>query len=250
MDILIRRVDAGRGSAWIGDAYRLFKQAPLLWIGMVLLLMVAAIVVSEVALIGSIVANLFMPVAYGGLILGCHAQARGEALRFDHLWAGLQSPHFNRLLQLGVAYMVITLIVLVIAFAVIAATLGPAFLSASPEDIDTAAAGIGMLLAVLLVVAVTIPLMMATWFAPALIVLGGQPVIEALKLSFRGCMANLVPFLVYGVISFLILIVAMIPLGLGLLIAAPVIFITTYTGFTDIFEPAAAPDDPTPLSET
>ena len=38
-----------------------------------------------------------------------------------------------------------------------------------------------------------------------------------------------------GIVGFVILVVALIPFGLGLLVAAPLTWITMYTGYRDIF---------------
>lgn len=49
-------------------------------------------------------------------------------------------------------------------------------------------------LKMLLYMLISIPFMMAIWFAPALIAINDVPVIEAMKLSFKGCLKNMVPF--------------------------------------------------------
>jgi len=59
--------------------------------------------------------------------------------------------------------------------------------------------------------------------------------VEAMKQSFTGCLRNIVPFLVYGIIGFLLAIVASIPLGLGWLVLAPVLAASIYTGYRNIY---------------
>ena len=54
--------------------------------------------------------------------------------------------------------------------------------------------------------------------------------------SFRGCLRNVVPFLLYGLIGFGLAIVASIPFGLGWLVLGPVTMATIYTSYCDIFE--------------
>jgi uncharacterized membrane protein len=56
-----------------------------------------------------------------------------------------------------------------------------------------------------------------------------------LKTSFAGCLKNIVPFLIYGLMMFLFAILATIPLMLGWLILGPVLFASFYTGYRDIF---------------
>ena len=79
-----------------------------------------------------------------------------------------------------------------------------------------AALGIGALLAVLLGLLLGMPLMMAFWFAPALVVLRNDEPLAAMKASFDACLRNMLPMLVYGLLGLVFAIVASIPFGLGL----------------------------------
>jgi uncharacterized membrane protein len=92
-----------------------------------------------------------------------------------------------------------------------------------------------MLIALLLVAGLSVPLYMATWFAPALIVLHDQAPGAALKASFFACLRNWIPFLVYGVVLFVLCLVAAIPAGLGYLVLIPVLIASVYTSYRDIF---------------
>jgi uncharacterized membrane protein len=80
-----------------------------------------------------------------------------------------------------------------------------------------------------------VPLYMALWFAPALIVFHRMAPVDALKASFSACLKNMVPFLIYGVILLALCVVAAIPFGLGFLVLAPVVIASIYTGYRDIF---------------
>jgi uncharacterized membrane protein len=95
--------------------------------------------------------------------------------------------------------------------------------------------GMTMLLAVLIMLALSIPLYMALWFSYPLIVLNDFGVGQALKTSFFACLKNILPFLLYGILMFLIAIVASIPLGLGWLLLGPVLLASLYTSYRDIF---------------
>jgi uncharacterized membrane protein len=101
---------------------------------------------------------------------------------------------------------------------------------------NVAQIGLGLLLGTLVFLALIVPVLMATWFAPALVLFDRLAAIDAMKLSFGGCLRNLVPFLLYGVIGCGLLIVAAIPLGLGLLILSPVLIASVYTSYCDIFD--------------
>jgi uncharacterized membrane protein len=49
-------------------------------------------------------------------------------------------------------------------------------------------------------------------------------------------------FLIYGVLSLLLLIVASIPFGLGLVLWIPVMVLTMYTSYRDVFATVATPE--------
>jgi uncharacterized membrane protein len=80
-----------------------------------------------------------------------------------------------------------------------------------------------------------IPLMMAYFFAPALVVLDGLPAPTAMRLSFSGCLKNIVPFLLYGLVGLVLLVLGAIPFGLGLLVVMPVFVGSIYAAYRDIY---------------
>jgi uncharacterized membrane protein len=96
-----------------------------------------------------------------------------------------------------------------------------------------------MLLPVLVMMMLFIPLLMAYWFAPALVAIDGLSALAAMKLSFIGCIRNVLPFLLYGIVMFVLTIVASIPLLLGLLVLLPVMIASMYTAYRDIYYPEA-----------
>jgi hypothetical protein len=69
------------------------------------------------------------------------------------------------------------------------------------------------LLMVLLVLAAFVPVMMGYWFAPALIAINEKPVFAAIALSFRACLRNIFPFLIYSMVVLGVGIVAALLMG-------------------------------------
>jgi uncharacterized membrane protein len=76
---------------------------------------------------------------------------------------------------------------------------------------------------------------MALWFAPALVALRGVAPVAAIKQSFTGCLRNLIPFLIYGLVMFVLSILATIPLALGWLVLGPVFVASVYVAYRDIY---------------
>jgi uncharacterized membrane protein len=81
----------------------------------------------------------------------------------------------------------------------------------------------------------TVPLLMAVWFAPALVIFHDLGPTQAMKDSFTGCLRNIVPFLLYSVIWLVLSIIASIPLGLGWLVLGPMTAASIYTAYRDIY---------------
>ena len=228
-------VGAERGWAWIAGGWKFALPHLGIFVVIVLVYLVLSIVVGLVPLIGSLAIALVTPVFNGGIMLGCEAMRRGEPLTVGHLFAGF-SRHTGPLVALGAIKLVVGLLILVIGIVAAGGALLPFFMSGGEADPEQLAALLtSILLFVLIILALSVPLYMALWFAPALIVLEGLEVMPALKASFNACLKNIVPFLIYGLVLFVLAIVASIPILLGWLLLAPVVFASIYVGYRDVF---------------
>jgi uncharacterized membrane protein len=94
---------------------------------------------------------------------------------------------------------------------------------------------LSLLLTLLIFFALLIPLMMAYWFAPPLVVFHKLEPLQAMKMSFMGCLKNFVPFLVYGLLGLILAIAASIPLMLGWLVVWPMFIGSLYASYRDIY---------------
>ncbi|MCH1783224.1 BPSS1780 family membrane protein [Psychrobacter glaciei] len=231
-----RKCDAAAGMSWIVKAFGLFKDQPLLWFGMSVTFLIIVGIASSIPLLNIlIIPTLFM--FLGGFIKGAAAQSQGAELRFDHLFSAFKS-HWQPLLTLGLLYLVgiiICMIPLFIAmgsmmFSMMTGGMGSSY--GMMNDISLGSIFLGYLLSMLLI----IPLYMALWFAPALVVLHNLEPIAAMKKSFEAGKVNVVPILVYGLISVLLLpILTMLTLGLGVFLILPIMLLTYYTSYRDVW---------------
>ena len=227
-----RTVAAGRGWDWIAEAFALFRKQPGIWILAAIVLGVLFIVISMIPLLGSLANALLFPIFGAGLMLGCRDLDRGGALEVAHLFAGFKHKTGD-LVMVG-AFNLFGWVV--IAFAVFMVVGGGVFMGVMRGGMPGAGISIAsILIAVLLAVGLSVPLYMATWFAPALIVLQDMAPADALKASFFACLRNWIPFLVYGIVLLVAGIVAAIPAGLGYLVLVPVVAASVYTAYRDIF---------------
>jgi uncharacterized membrane protein len=113
--------------------------------------------------------------------------------------------------------------------------IGSFFAAASGAAVEPSAYGAGALLGGLVVLALVIPVNMALWFCPALVMLQDQTAIRAIKQSFKACLRNLVPFLIYGAVLLVLGFIASIPFALGWLVLGPVILGSVYAAYRDIY---------------
>jgi uncharacterized membrane protein len=247
-----RTVATGRGASWWGEAWRLFAAAPGPWLLIVVVLLVLNVLLALIPVVGQIATPVLYPVFAGGLMLGCRAIDRGQPLTINHLFAGF-AERTGPLLTLGVLYfaifIVITLAVagiLLVIFGAAVLSFGAAVLSSTfqLQDPFSASAAVGgiliaILVGVLLFMLLALPLFMAMWFAPALVALRGLEPWAAMKASFVGCLRNILPFLIYGLVGIGLAVVASIPAMLGWLIVGPMTVASAYAGYCDIFEDAS-----------
>jgi uncharacterized membrane protein len=225
-------VDAGRGWEWIASAFSLFMKQPGIWVLMFIIWLVCFVVLGVIPFLGGIANMLLYPVFAAGFMLACRALDNGEEIEAQHLFAGFREKTGD-LVVVGLLALIGTVIALVPAL-VIAGGAG-LFAAAQGGGAALMAMGLTMVLGMLLVVALMIPIYMALWFAAPLVLFHGLKPAEALKASFFANLKNLIPFTVYGIVLLVLLMVAAIPFGLGLLAAVPVLFISVYTSYRDIF---------------
>ena len=227
-----RTVAAGRGWDSIVEAFALFRRQPGMWILIVLLAGILFIAISMIPVLGSLASALLFPIFGAGLMLGCKALDQGGTLELAHLFAGFKH-RTGDLVLVGVFNLIGWV---VIFFAVAAVIGGGVFMGVMRGGIEGAGMSIAsMLIAMLLVAGLSVPLYMATWFAPALIVLHDVAPVAALKASFFACLTNWIPFLVYSAVLLVLCLVAAIPAGLGYLVLLPVLAASVYTAYRDIF---------------
>lgn len=228
-----RALAAGRGWDWIGEAWSLFKQQPGVWIGIFVILLLINLLAAFIPIVGSIAGMVFWPVFTAGFLVGARAQDRGGALEVGHLFAGFRE-RFGPLVLVGVLYLVASV---VIGGAVVLAVGAGLFTSLGDRGLDSLPPGavFTVLIGLLIAAALMIPVLMAVWFAPALVVFHGKDAVQAMRESFVGCLKNIVPFFVYGLVMLVFGILASIPFGLGWLVLGPVLAASVYTAYKDIF---------------
>jgi uncharacterized membrane protein len=221
----IRTVDTGRATAWISEGWGLFKQAPGIWIALLVIYFVIAVVAGYIPVIGSLALSLLAPVFSYGFLAGARDLQAGQALKIEHLFAGFKSPHLGNLIMLGLLSLAVGVVLALLAgFGMVGAVMTG----------GESAAGLGALLGSLIVLLLVLVLLAALFFATPLVGFAGMGPVDAVKMSFAATLQNWLPLLVWGLIALVLSVIGAIPFGLGLLIVAPLLLASYWCACRDI----------------
>lgn len=232
-DITIVKNGAGNGVNWLKEGFGYFRAKPFSWIGAYLITLGITLAINLVPGVGSIGSMFISVFLSGGLMLGCQAQSEGEEFKVDYLFQAFAKEYLP-LIFLPLIYVGLVLLLLIpVALIVIGLMAGTGM---AMETSSVESNPLLVLLVLLLILALVLPISMGTWFAPALVVLRGLKPWNAFKTSFMGCLGNIFPALVYGLLILAFAILATIPLLLGWLILSPVLVTSTFAAYQNIFK--------------
>jgi hypothetical protein len=227
-----RAVAPGRGAGWIGDAWQILKARPGMWAAALILLFIAYMVLSMIPFV-NIFMQLLVPFAYAGIATAADQQRRTGTFELGALMAGFNKQPGSLLAVGGMVFLAGIVLLIVLALFIGGEVFRMILAGGKPDPSMILNGRFG--LAFLFGFALMLPVGFATYLAPQLIVLHDQPALTAMKMSLIGCLKNILPGIVFLICSMLLVVVSMIPLFLGLLISIPILVITNYTVYRDIF---------------
>ena len=232
------------GLAWLKAGWAGFKLAPVPWMGMTALVFLALMGVGSIPYLGGYLVEILSPFLVAGYMSASRAAERGEPVTFLHLGAGFDARSRIGLAITGGVYLAGTLFI----DLVMRQMGGEGFqqmsqLAGNPGSVapEQAQAMLNQAMpAILAGLLLLTPLVMATWFAPALILFDGYSAGNGMWWSLWACAVNWRPLLTYSAALGLIGIAALlIPFGLGLLVFLPWVLGSTYAAYRAIFQPIA-----------
>ena len=218
----IRHADINRGVEWITGGVDLFMKKPgeLMIAG--LALFIVSYVLHQVPILIGGPASLIGVMATGAMTLARRAVEEGNGL----LAGGRKAATIKPLWILSLIAFGLGSVVAVLGY-VLAEAVGGA-LSVSPMfDL-----GLGALLLLLS----GVPLVMALWLAPGLVVLKGCEPVAALRLSFAASVDNFLPFLVLYIFAGIATMLGSMLMGLGVIFVYPVLLCATCLAWKDLFK--------------
>lgn len=244
-----RRVAATEGFQWVVAGFRLYRKTPLLLSAAFGMLFGVVMALGLIPVVGGSLSELASPLMVAGFMAAYRALDSGGELELPHFMAGLQGPAIP-LMSVGAVQLLGTLL---IGQVMLGMGFDPEAVMATAKNADTSPEQMQTLMnqampALLAGMALFTPLIMATWFAPALILFGGARPATALGVSLRAVVKNWAAMLINSVTLVLLLFfAALVPMLLGLLVAMPVLFGSLYASYQAIF--AVWADDNAPAND-
>lgn len=231
-----RRVAATEGFQWVVAGFRLYRKNPLLLSAAFGVLFGAVMALGLIPGVGGSLSEIASPLMVAGFMAAYRALDEGRELELPQFLAGVQGPAIA-LAAVGAAQL---LGMLVIGQVMLAMGFDPQALLAaaqSQNDPEKMQAVLEQSMpAVLTGLVLFTPLVMATWFAPALILFGGARPLTALGVSLKAVGRNWAAMLLNGLaLGAVLFVAALVPLMLGLLVAMPVLFGSLYASYQGIF---------------
>lgn len=227
-------VPAGGGVNWIGDAWNLMKPKLGMWILMAVILFVILMIVQIIPIV-SLLTTLIMPVFVGGIMSLCEKQRVTGEFDLGLMFSGFQN-NFGSLIGVGAVMFGVSILAVIVMFVVGgSAMMGLALAGNDPSMAMTGASSGMLFIGIILMFAIMMVGYALIWFAPALIVLHKLPLGKAISMSLSAVKKNILPGLVFFIVISIVMVVSMIPFGLGLLVTMPLMLATYYTSYRNLF---------------
>lgn len=234
------------GLEWFKQASALLKNNMARWNFVMFIYLIFALFSIQEPLI-LVLFFLFNPVMWNGFFLSGLASSQKMDWNPSILFASLKT-HYRPLLMLGMIVLIIKLIIGSSFQEHLATFMDMDALQAVIEKVNKTGDKTPMLeflaqpglldqlfLSIALFLLISLPLTMATWFAPMLIFHRNYGLGQALKESFQACSANFLAFFVYGLIMLACVFMIIISFYIAVIFLGPLIFATIYTSFMDIW---------------
>ncbi|MBP5996754.1 MAG: hypothetical protein KA535_02285 [Azonexus sp.] len=227
-----REVEPGACFAWLHQGWTMFLANPGVWIGSTVLLLVILMAISIVPLFGQISAHLLAPLFGAGMVQICRHLRDGQQPEVADLFAGFRH-NTGSLVMVGVFFAVGIFGLAFIAFLLVSGGVLGGVITGKIAGLSIALGGV--MLAGIVVLLLSVPVIMATWFAPALVFFHDMKPAAAMRASFDAGAKNWLAMVIFGIFLIVSLFFAMLPLGLGLVLLLPIFSGAVYASYRDIF---------------
>ena len=221
---IARSVGADRALHWYREAMRLWRRGPGMFAVLALAVLVGEIALALIPVVGTLIAQLVLPLVACGLLYASLAADRGDQPRLSHLVAVLGAPP-----QAMVA-------VIVSGFVVFAGEAIVAYALGGKNMLEPLAGDATLTPSMLLAIYVAgVAMSLPVTFVPFAVLFDGTGFAEAFAESWQGFARNPGPMLLYGALSLALLVLGWATYGVGLVLALPWWAASSYAAWKDVF---------------
>jgi hypothetical protein len=213
-----------RALDWYRDAMRLWKRGPATFCALALVVLVANIVLTLVPVVGGVLAQLLLPLIECSLLYASLAADRGDRPRLRQLVAVLAAPPRAQAAVIAAG-------LVVFGVEAIVASMAGGFNMLAPASNAGSISGTTLIVTYVSGIVVSLPFT----FVPFAALFDGERFRTAFAQSGAAFAANAAPLLLYGALSFVLLLIGLATSGLGLLLALPWSAAASYAAWKDIF---------------
>ncbi|MFO1396118.1 MAG: BPSS1780 family membrane protein [Burkholderiales bacterium] len=195
------RYPARQGMAWLAAAYAMFRVHRKEWVLLVVGYFFVLVLVRMVPLVGPYAMTLMKPVFAVGLLAAAWTQERGGTPAFRLLFQGFRT-NLVALLAIGVFFVAGITVAVFSSALVDGGKLVEIVSSGKPvseEQLADALSERRVQLGMLFAAFLALPVLIATWWAPALVVFQDAKAGAALYASLRAALANWPALAMYGI---------------------------------------------------
>jgi hypothetical protein len=209
--------------AWFEEGMRLFKRAPATWAGLAFCTLAVELGVSAVPEFGPLLAQFVAPLVAAGMVYAAAADDRGGRASIRQAIAVFTAPAG------AIAAIIAANLVTFSGEALAAWWIADVNLLAPGDDADLSKAAIvGM-------VAMSVLMSLPVAFVPFHVLLERVPAGAAFRSSWNAFVLNTSPLLAYAAAALVLVGFGAATMGLGLLLALPLLATTGYAAWKDVF---------------
>ena len=229
------RCTASQGLNWFRQAWTLFTGNAGGWVVLGLSYLLISFVLGLVPMLGGLVLMLINPALLAGLLYAAREQDQGRPIAPGMLFRAFRGDgRLPALLVLGLLQLLVPLLLVPLGMMLMGGMPGMGHVSG---DVPAPEVTLGVLAALLLVLALSLGVILLFLYAVPLVMFDGLEPLAAIRLSLAAGMVNLLPLTLLGLVFLPLWLFAVATFGLGFLLVVPLSLICVYTSYRDIFRP-------------
>jgi hypothetical protein len=230
----VRRVPLRRALDWYAEAMRLWKRAPATLCALAFLALGSEFLLQLVPEAGMLASKVFAPIVACGLFIATDAVARGGRARIGDVLRPFAAS------AAAIAAIVVSNLLVFAAEAGAAWAIADVDLLRNPDGGMTQGD-------VLLMFAVGMLVSLPLTLVPLCGLFDGKGFTAAFDVSIAAFRENVAAFVLYGLLSYALLVLGLLTLGLGLLVVLPLWATSSYAAWRDLVPSTAPAPAPPPL---